>query len=158
VGADAVAGDAEGGVGGALREPLMPMTRKPLLTRGDVIFVTIVTAGVATPLLALTQKPSGWMLAVDAILSALLGLLVAAVVASVVRFFERSRGPAGSIEVAKVQRSQGDARGIVLATIIGLAGLACGYYVDRWLGTTPWLSLGALCFAMIVGFWSMSGR
>jgi hypothetical protein len=81
-----------GGVGGALREPLMP-TKRPLLSRSDVIFVMILAAGVATPLLAFTRNPSGWVLVVDAILSALLGLLIAVVAASVVRFFER--GPNG---------------------------------------------------------------
>jgi O-antigen/teichoic acid export membrane protein len=64
-------------------------TKRPLLTRWDVILVTIVAAGVATPLLALTRKPSGWMLLVDPVVSALLGLLIAAVVAAMVRFFER---------------------------------------------------------------------
>jgi hypothetical protein len=153
-----VAGGAERGVGGVLREPLMPTTKRPLLTRWDVIIVTISAAGVATPLLALTRNPSGWMLVVDAILSALLGLLIAGVVASVVRLFERSRGPAGSIEVARTQR--GERKGLymplaILATIIGLAG---GYYLDPWLGTTPWFSLVALCFVVVAWFWSMSGR
>jgi hypothetical protein len=76
-----------GGVGRALREPLMPATKRTLLTRCVVIFVVIVAAGIATPLLALTQKPSGWTLVLDAILSALLGLLIAAVFASIIRLF-----------------------------------------------------------------------
>jgi hypothetical protein len=66
---------------GFLRLPswrAMRATKRPLL---------------ATPLLELTRKPSGWMLVVDAVVSALLGLLIAAVVASVVRLFER--GPKG---------------------------------------------------------------
>jgi hypothetical protein len=71
----------------------MRATKRPLLTRWDVILVTIVAAGITTPLLALTRKPSGWMLVVDLAVSALLGLLIAVVVASVVRFFER--GPKG---------------------------------------------------------------
>ena len=85
---------AAGGLGRARhprREPLMRATKRSLLTRWDVIFVAIVAAGVATPLLALTRKPSGWILVIDAVLSALLGLLIAAVVASVVRLF--GRGP-----------------------------------------------------------------
>ena len=75
------------GVGRALREPLMSMTKRPLLTRSDVIFVMIIAAGVATPLVAFNPKPSGWMLVVDTILSALLGLLIAVVVAGVIRLF-----------------------------------------------------------------------
>ena len=63
------------------------MTKRPLLTRSDVIFVMIIAAGVATPLVAFNRNPSGWMLVVDAILSALLGLLIAAVVAGVIRLF-----------------------------------------------------------------------
>ena len=61
--------------------------KRPLLTRYDEIFVVIVAAGIATPLLALSRKPSGCTLVLDAILSALLGLLIAAVVAYVIRLF-----------------------------------------------------------------------
>lgn len=86
VGADAVSGGAAGGVGNARPRRWM---KRPLLTRWDVIFVVIATAGIATPLLALTQKPSGWVLLLDAILSAGLGLLSAAVVAFAIRFFGR---------------------------------------------------------------------
>lgn len=64
--------------------------KTPLLSHWDMIFVAIVSAGVVvTPVMALTREPSAWILAVDAILSALLGLLIAAIVASAVRFFER---------------------------------------------------------------------
>jgi hypothetical protein len=62
--------------------------KRPLLSRCEMISVAIASAGVVTPLVALTTEPSTWMLAVDAILSVLLGLLIAAVVASVVRVFE----------------------------------------------------------------------
>jgi hypothetical protein len=41
----------------------------------------------------LTEKPSGRMLAFDAVLNAMEGLMIAAVVAAVFRFFER--GPKG---------------------------------------------------------------
>jgi ATP synthase protein I len=38
---------------------------------------------------------------------------------------------------------------LVLATVIGLAG---GYYLDRWLGTKPWLMLIGLAFGIAAGF------
>jgi hypothetical protein len=85
-----VARDAADGVGGALRGLLM---KRPLLNRRDVIFVIIVAAGISTPLSVLTEKPSGRMLAFDAVLIAMEGLMITAVVAAVFRFFER--GPKG---------------------------------------------------------------
>ena len=38
---------------------------------------------------------------------------------------------------------------LVLATVIGLAG---GYYLDKWLGTAPWLTLIGLGFGIAAGF------
>ena len=38
---------------------------------------------------------------------------------------------------------------LVLATVIGLAG---GYFLDRWLGTSPWLTLLGLGFGIVAGF------
>jgi len=38
---------------------------------------------------------------------------------------------------------------LVLATVIGLAG---GYYLDKWLGTSPWLTLIGLGFGIVAGF------
>jgi len=38
---------------------------------------------------------------------------------------------------------------MVLATVIGLLG---GYYLDRWLGTKPWLLLIGLGFGIAAGF------
>jgi ATP synthase protein I len=38
---------------------------------------------------------------------------------------------------------------LVAATVIGLAG---GYYLDRWLGTSPWLTLIGLLFGIAAGF------
>ena len=38
---------------------------------------------------------------------------------------------------------------LVLATVIGLAG---GYYLDRWLGTTPWLTMIGLGLGIVAGF------
>ncbi len=41
---------------------------------------------------------------------------------------------------------------MVAATIIGLA---MGYYLDRWLETSPWLTLIFLLFGIIAGFRNM---
>ena len=38
---------------------------------------------------------------------------------------------------------------MVAATFIGLA---MGYYLDKWLGTSPWLTLVFLVFGIIAGF------
>ncbi|HEU4368650.1 MAG TPA: AtpZ/AtpI family protein [Methylomirabilota bacterium] len=38
---------------------------------------------------------------------------------------------------------------LVIATVIGLAG---GYYLDRWLGTSPWLTLIGLLLGIAAGF------
>jgi ATP synthase protein I len=31
-------------------------------------------------------------------------------------------------------------------------GAACGYYLDHWLGTFPWLSFVGLCFGIAAAF------
>jgi ATP synthase protein I len=38
---------------------------------------------------------------------------------------------------------------MVAATVIGLA---MGYYLDRWLGTSPWLTMLFLGFGIAAGF------
>ena len=38
---------------------------------------------------------------------------------------------------------------MVAATVIGLGA---GYYGDRWLGTSPWLTLAGLLFGIAAGF------
>ena len=38
---------------------------------------------------------------------------------------------------------------MVAATFIGLA---MGYYLDKWLGTTPWMTLIFLGFGIVSGF------
>lgn len=38
---------------------------------------------------------------------------------------------------------------LVLATVIGLG---TGYYADRWLGTSPWLTLVGLGLGIAAGF------
>ena len=62
---------------------------RPLLSRTDVVIVLVVTAGLVTPLTALSSRPAGWTLIIDAILSAVLGLVVALIVVSGVRVVER---------------------------------------------------------------------
>ena len=41
---------------------------------------------------------------------------------------------------------------LVVATVLGLVG---GYYADRWLGTSPWLTLIGLGFGIASGFVSL---
>jgi ATP synthase protein I len=41
---------------------------------------------------------------------------------------------------------------MVLATVIGLAG---GWWLDRWLGTGPWLMLSGLGLGIAAGFVSL---
>jgi ATP synthase protein I len=41
---------------------------------------------------------------------------------------------------------------LVLATVIGLAA---GYYADRWLGTSPWLTMLGLGLGIAAGFVSL---
>ena len=38
---------------------------------------------------------------------------------------------------------------LVLATVIGLGA---GYYADRWLGTSPWLTLVGIGLGIAAGF------
>ena len=38
---------------------------------------------------------------------------------------------------------------LVVATVIGLAA---GYYLDRWLGTSPWLVMIGLGLGIVAGF------
>jgi ATP synthase protein I len=38
---------------------------------------------------------------------------------------------------------------LVVATVLGLAG---GYYLDGWLGTSPWLTLIGLLLGIAAGF------
>ncbi|HEU5323810.1 MAG TPA: AtpZ/AtpI family protein [Methylomirabilota bacterium] len=41
---------------------------------------------------------------------------------------------------------------MVLATVIGLAG---GWFADRWLGTSPWLTMLGLGLGIVAGFVSL---
>jgi ATP synthase protein I len=38
---------------------------------------------------------------------------------------------------------------LVVATVLGLAG---GYFLDRWLGTSPFLTIGGLLLGIAAGF------
>jgi ATP synthase protein I len=38
---------------------------------------------------------------------------------------------------------------LVISTVLGLVG---GYYLDKWLGTSPWLMLVGLLFGIAAGF------
>ncbi|MBI2467428.1 MAG: AtpZ/AtpI family protein [Candidatus Rokubacteria bacterium] len=38
---------------------------------------------------------------------------------------------------------------LVICTVLGLGG---GYYLDRWLGTSPWLTLVGLLLGIAAGF------
>jgi ATP synthase protein I len=38
---------------------------------------------------------------------------------------------------------------LVLAAVMGLAG---GYFLDHWLGTSPWLAMIGLLIGIIAGF------
>ncbi len=38
---------------------------------------------------------------------------------------------------------------LVISTMLGFAG---GYYLDKWLGTHPWLKLVGLLFGIAAGF------
>ncbi len=41
---------------------------------------------------------------------------------------------------------------LVLSTVLGMVA---GYYLDRWLGTKPWLFLVGLLFGIAAGFVSL---
>jgi ATP synthase protein I len=51
---------------------------------------------------------------------------------------------------------------LVKASVVGLhlvtatfVGLAVGYYLDKWLGTKPWLTMLFLLFGIAAGFMNM---
>jgi F0F1-type ATP synthase assembly protein I len=53
-------------------------------------------------------------------------------------------------------RSVGDLAGIGVAMALSIViGLAAGYYLDRWLGTGPWLTLSGLGFGIAAAFVSL---
>jgi ATP synthase protein I len=35
-----------------------------------------------------------------------------------------------------------------------VVGIAAGYWLDRWLGTSPWLLVGGLLLGVVVGFYN----
>lgn len=53
----------------------------------------------------------------------------------------------------KLIRSIGFLSGVGISMVATtLIGLAMGYYLDRWLGTSPWLTLVFLGFGIAAGF------
>ncbi|APG24718.1 MULTISPECIES: AtpZ/AtpI family protein [Syntrophotalea] len=53
----------------------------------------------------------------------------------------------------KLIRSIGFLSGVGISMVAAtLIGLAMGYYLDRWLGTSPWLTLVFLGFGIAAGF------
>jgi ATP synthase protein I len=76
-------------------------------------------------------------------------------------FMESPVPPEGFPEGEKKKRSFGlsEARLIAMVSSIGLAmvlsvffGVALGYYLDKWLGTKPWLFLAGLLVGIIAAF------
>ncbi|SDL70761.1 F0F1-ATPase subunit, putative [Geoalkalibacter ferrihydriticus] len=50
-------------------------------------------------------------------------------------------------------KSLGFLSGIGISMVVAtLMGLAIGYYLDKWLGTSPWLTLLFLLFGVVAGF------
>ena len=50
-------------------------------------------------------------------------------------------------------RALGDLAQVGMTFVVATAlGLASGYYLDRWLGTSPWLLLIGLGFGIAAGF------
>jgi F0F1-type ATP synthase assembly protein I len=50
-------------------------------------------------------------------------------------------------------RALGDLAQVGITFVVATAlGLASGYYLDRWLGTSPWLLLIGLGFGIAAGF------
>lgn len=47
--------------------------------------------------------------------------------------------------------------GVSMAACVAV-GLFLGRYVDGWLGTSPWATLGGIVLGMAAGFWSMFKR
>jgi ATP synthase protein I len=50
-------------------------------------------------------------------------------------------------------KSLGELTSLGMAMVVAtMLGLAAGYYLDRWLGTSPWLLLLGLGFGIAAGF------
>ena len=62
-------------------------------------------------------------------------------------FFPKQGKPSGAVELFYVAGTIG--LQLVSATFIGLA---MGYFLDKWLGTSPWLLMLFLILGIIAGF------
>lgn len=62
-------------------------------------------------------------------------------------FFPRQDKPSGALEVLSTAGTIG--LHLVSATFVGLA---MGYFLDKWLGTEPWLLLIFLILGIVAGF------
>ena len=69
---------------------------------------------------------------------------------------ERSEGADRPDSRAEIVQKLGPYLGLgwVLAAAV-LAGTAGGYYADKWLGTSPWLTLAGILLGMTAGFTSV---
>jgi len=65
----------------------------------------------------------------------------------------RSRAPDPAARTAKraYNALNASAVGLELGLSVGI-GLLVGYYMDKWLGTQPWLMLAWLLFGLVAGF------
>ena len=65
----------------------------------------------------------------------------------------RSRAPDPAARNAKraYNALNASAVGLELGLSVGI-GLLVGYYMDKWLGTQPWLMLAWLLFGLVAGF------
>jgi len=62
-------------------------------------------------------------------------------------FFPKQGKPSGAVELFYVAGTIG--LQLVSATFIGLA---MGYFLDKWLGTSPWLLMLFLILGIVAGF------
>ncbi len=62
-------------------------------------------------------------------------------------FFPKQGKPSGAVELFYVAGTIG--LQLVSATFIGLA---MGYFLDKWLGTSPWLLMLFLLLGIVAGF------
>ncbi len=65
---------------------------------------------------------------------------------------EPPQGPGGNDEPS-LWRTLGQLSTLGIAMVAAVAiGLAMGYWLDRWLGTSPWLTMLFAVFGIVAGF------